>query len=237
MEIGGPLRLKERGREKGLRLRHGRLYQAGLERFDEIVTPVNRREDSTRSSPQLFERVGVAAAAGRQLVAIEPLQGSLIGLGLVASVDPLHHGAEPFAHCELTDASARPERVRGNGDSALTLHQCQQLPRAHAGLQRFKRTEQEKIPVRSGILHAENDAEAVRLTPFGNAVAHIHGIVISDADAVQPLRGSILDNLFKSEPTAPGEGGMHMEIHDHGIFHGPMVFDQARISKWKPPFA
>lgn len=85
----------------------------------------------------------------------------------------------------FTGGTVGAEGVCCHGNTAGLFHMSQQLRGGKAGLQLFIGAEEEKVTFAGGILHTENDTEAIVLHAFLQKVTNIHGVVVGDADTGQ----------------------------------------------------
>jgi hypothetical protein len=83
-----------------------------------------------------------------------------------------------------------------HGRPATVMNDGKESIRIQIGRQILKGSEKKKIPLGGAVFHAEYDAQAVSLDPFGNEMAGLHGLVVGDAHPRQSaVQGPIHDIL------------------------------------------
>lgn len=189
-----------------------------VEGLDKIAPAAHWREKARGRAPKFLQGVGVAAGSAWQPMpkdAALPLLCAGIIKGRIASVDPFHSLQQAACRKRGVCRTGLTAGVCGYGGASGIVHDLQHLSRRLAGFKVLKRPQEQEIPLRSGVFHADDKQQSIRLHSLGHAVSCVHGVVISNAYPVQPPLAGVHQNIRQLQPAAWRNAGVDMQIDDH----------------------
>ncbi len=190
------------------------------QRPDQIGPALNRNSKLRGNLTEFVQGMGITATDQPDLVVLRPRRNRLIRLRRVSAIRSLNNSAQSFFQQGNVRGSAGSAGMGSDCNTASGLHCCQYCFSRKPDREFFKRAKEKKINPLGSIFHADKDTETVFLHAFFDQVSSGHGIMIRDADPVQPLGLGIIEDLLQGQLTTGGEYGMNMEIE----FHPPNIF-------------
>jgi len=165
------------------------------QRIDQILPILNREEKAGSGFPQFIQPVGVTAAALHEIIMQSQFPHLMVFMVSVSTVYAFDDPAQTPRDQGWIKHSARTAGMGAHSDAVFFFDQPEQF----LGMKTFRQiipgAENEKIPFRGVIFHAEDHAQAVCLKTLLYVRLRGHVIVIRDADAVKPTGTRVGEDL------------------------------------------